>query len=189
MINFLNIIKKRKGLLLVIIPLVLLAVNFILMAVVNPKNIKTPTSHITTPGPTTIHTTEAVKKPQTNPPLLYNGETSKKMIEKLKNRTPLSTKDDTTKKRIIAGIKGKSTVLITAPTFRVEYIRGPDVFMAEIRTTDIGKGRLDAKNWFISQGFTPQGACELPVVYYLNYATAQQMRGFNMTFSPLAPGC
>ncbi len=189
MINLINTVKKRKALLIVIIPLVLLATNYFLAAVINPRTPKDPSAPITTPGPTAIHITPITKKPQTNPPILYHSQSSKKMLDRLKNRTPLSTQDETTKQRIIRNINNKPSVLRTAPTFRVEYISSPDIFMVEIRTIDIGKGKLDAKSWLLSQGFTEQGACELPVVYYLNSDVASQLRNLDIIFSPLASGC
>ena len=189
MMKLINIIKKRKRLLVVIIPLVLLVLNYLLTSFINPKDpIPTPTP-ITSPGPTKANITSSPNKPQTNPPILYHSQSTKKMFEKLKNRTPLSVKDESAKKRILSSIKDRSVTLRTAPTFRIEYISSPDVFMVEIKTIDIGKGKLDAKNWLISQGFTEQGACELPVVYYLNSDVSSRLRDFGITFSPLASGC
>jgi hypothetical protein len=187
--NLINIIKKRKGLLIAIVPLALLLIHVLLTMMLGLMNPSTPSRPISTPGPTAIRVTSIPKKTQTNPPVLYNKHTTKKMLDKLKNRTPLSTQDESTKQRIIRSINNKPSVLRTDITFRVEYISGPDLFMVEIRTVDIGKGKLDAKNWLISQGFTTQGACELPVVYYLSGSVAQQLRDLGITFSPLAEGC
>jgi len=182
-------IKKRKGLLLVIIPLVLLVFNYLLTSFINPSDPKIAPTPIANLRPTKVATPSGPIKPQTNPPVRYNKLTTKKMLDKLNRRTPLSTQDESTKQRIIRSINNKPSILRTDITFRVEYISGPDLFMVEIRTVDIGKGKLDAKNWLISQGFTTQGACELPVVYYLSGSVAQQLRDLGITFSPLAEGC
>ena len=187
--KLLNFIKKRKGLLLVIIPLVLLVFNYLLTFFINPSDPKIAPTPITNLRPTKVTAPSGPIKSQTNPPVLYNKHTSKKMLEKLERRTPLSTQDEAAKQRIIRSINNKPSVLRTDITFRVEYISGPELFMVEIRTVDIGKGKLDAKNWLISQGFTTQGTCELPVVYYLNSSVAQQLRDLGITFSPLAEGC
>lgn len=188
MIKLLHIIKKRLGLLIIIVPLVLLVIYYSLTAFIgqkSPKNVPGPSSL----NPTAAKPTMAPDKTQTNPPVKYNGNSSIKMLERLKKRIPLSVKDEATKQRIITSINGKSTILRTTATFRVEYIKSPDVFLVEVKTIDIGKGKVDARSWFISQGFTPQGACELPVVYYLNSEVASQLRDLGITFSPLADGC
>lgn len=187
--KLLNYIKKKRALLVAIVPVALLALNIALTHITKRQAPRIPNTQIVSLGPTRINTTQELNQPQTNPFMKYHAKSTKKMLERLKSRVPLSIKDESTKQRIVKSVNGKSSILITTQTFRVEYIESPDIFMVEIKTIDIGKGKSDTKEWLISQGFTPQGACELPVVYYLNLNVASQLRDLGLTFSPLEEGC
>lgn len=182
------LLKSKKRLISISISLILVVTYGVLVLVNSGKPPITTRPDITL-APTKKQVQPTINKPKTNPPVKYNRSSSEKMLDRLKNRTPLSTKDASAKQRIISDINGKSSVLILAPTFRIQYISNPDIFMVEIRTIDIGKGKSDARDWLVSQGFTEQGACELPVVYYLNSGVASQLRDLGITFSPLAEGC
>lgn len=184
-----SVIKKRWGLLVALMPLGMLVIYYSLIKITNPASPERLLKPSINPNPTVIKITTAPPKPQTNPPVKYSGNTTKKMLEKLKNRTPLSVNDEAAKVKILSRINNKSSILTNNSIFRVEYIKSPDLFLVEIKTIDIGKGKSDAKNWFMAQGFTPQGACELPVVYYLSPDAASQLRDLGITFSPLTEGC
>ena len=188
--KILQLLRNKKRTLSIAIPITIVVIYGMLTFGTNPRKIpvKSPDKKITL-APTMSVSISTKPTPQTNPPVKYNPQTSEKMLQKLKSRSPLSTLDRETKARILARINNKSSILREASTFRIEYIKSPDVFMVEIRTVDIGKGKADAKNWLMSQGFTAQGACELPVVYYLSSDAASRLRDLDITFSPLASGC
>jgi hypothetical protein len=120
--------------------------------------------------------------PQDDPPVEYNAG---KLHEIFTNRPTISEPDLEAKNALIS----KKNPLQSTQDYEIEYLSAPDEFMVEIRTTDIQKAKADTVTWFASQGFTNDGICKLPVVFYLNYDVAESLRGTNTVFSPLPPGC
>jgi len=120
--------------------------------------------------------------PQDNPPVEYNAGNLHKIF---KDRPTLSEQDQAAKKAVIA----EKNPLKTTDEYAVEYLSAPDEFMVEIKTTNFEKVKADTVAWFESQGFSTDGICNLPVVFYLNYDVAESLRGSNTIFTPLPPGC
>ena len=143
-----------------------------------PKITDTPAASLT-PTPTNI----------TNPPVQYSPSGEQKLIDKVKNRTPLSESDSAAKQKILSTTQGKSGIVYTSPDFTIEYVKSPDIFQVEIKNENIALIKEEAVSWFKTRGLSQEGICNLPVMFYLNWDTANKLRGTNTEFNPLPDGC
>ena len=107
------------------------------------------------------------------------------MLDLVDNRRDLSPSDMNVKEKLKKLLKTPKTT----NTYTIEYVSNPDEFMVEILTIDMNTAKEESVAWLKSQGLSEQGVCNLPVVYYLNYNVAQNLRDMNVKFNPLAPGC
>lgn len=128
---------------------------------------------------------------QTKPAISYDDNGEEKLQEILSTRPPLSDEDILAKSRILTLLEeGEvSGVVYASSTIIIEYVQSANVFMVEIRTTDIIAAKKEAVAWFTTQGMSQDGICKAPVEFYLNTDIAEQLRGTNTTISTLAPGC
>ena len=122
---------------------------------------------------------------KTNPPVTYEKESTDRMLDLVDNRRDLSPSDMNVKEKLKKLLKTPKTT----NTYTIEYVSNPDEFMVEILTIDMNTAKEESVAWLKSQGLSEQGVCNLPVVYYLNYNVAQNLRDMNVKFNPLAPGC
>lgn len=123
--------------------------------------------------------------PIDNPPVEDNIQQTKKMMDFIDNRRPLSRTDQQARNKLIT----KTNPLQETADFSAEYVSAPDEFMVEIRTKNLDKAKKEAAEWFQNQGFSNEGICHLPIVFYINYEIAQSLRGMHIQFDPLPPGC
>jgi hypothetical protein len=126
---------------------------------------------------------------QTNPPVTYRQDAQEKLLEIIKKRPVLKPSDNTAKQQLLKTTYKQSGILHTEDTYILEYISTPDVFMVEITTPDVHKAKWMTEEWLVSQGFSSAAMCELPVVFFLNWEVAQQMRPLQYSFNPLSEGC
>lgn len=184
------ILQNKKSFILIGLPLLLIFV-FLILTLITPSKPKipdqpkpeitlAPTKYFSPPEPTSEHTSL---------PIEYSAQASQKMLKKLKERTPLSYPDQVAKYQLLSSVDFDSAVLVTSNMYRIEYIKSPDQFMVEILAQTITSAKQGARDWFIGKGFTRYVICDLPVVFYLNWNVAQQLRGQGVVFSPLADGC
>ncbi len=164
---------------------ILLAIAVFMLSII--LNSPPPTSVVDIPNaptPSPITT-------KTNPPIDYSPSQTNKLIEKLTNRTQLSSNDLTAKEKIILLIpQGQvSGIVYRSSTIQIEYINAADEIQVEILTIDIAQAKNDAGVWLKSQGLTQEGICNLPVVFYLNRGVANTLMDSNIIFNPLAEGC
>jgi hypothetical protein len=122
---------------------------------------------------------------KTNPPVAYEKESTDRMLDLVDNRRKLSSSDLRVKEKLKKLLKTPKTT----NTYTIEYVSNPDEFMVEILTIDMNTAKEESVAWLRNQGLSEQGLCNLPVVYYLNYNVAQNLRDMNIKFNPLAPGC
>lgn len=118
-------------------------------------------------------------------PLTYDQEKTKRKNELLKNRAPLSTSDQISKEEEIK----TPNPLKTTDMYKIEYLPSLDEFQVELTTIRINTAKADAVAWFKSQGFSDEAICKLPVVFTIDNRDAESLRGMNIIFNPLAPGC
>ncbi len=119
----------------------------------------------------------------------YSASATKKMLDNLNNPKPLSVQDQSTRERLINSLGNKSGVFVQNTLYHIEYVKAANQFMIEIKSTDIQVAKTEAVEWLIQQGFSQEGICNLPVVFYLNSQVSRQLSGQDIIFSPLAEGC
>ncbi len=120
----------------------------------------------------------------------YEKEGSKKLLNYLKTRpTPSLPSDSQTKARLIKEIPGGSTIITSNATFKIEYVEGPETFEVEIKTVEFDKAKNEAVGFLKSQGFSEEGICKLPVVFYLNYEVSLEMATGAKKLNPIPDFC
>jgi hypothetical protein len=146
---------------------------------------KTPTSTTPTILPTIPLPTE------TNPPIEYDDQATQLLLEKIKNKTPLSQNDQSAKSKILALLPEEqvSGIIYKSPNIIIDYTYSADAIEVEITTTNIDQAKQEAIDWFTEQGLSIDAICNMPVDFYLNYKIAESLRNSNTVFSPLAPQC
>lgn len=125
---------------------------------------------------------------QTNPPVAYNQQGAKSILNKIEKKQYLSPTDSTIKNRLIAATNSEGVVYKTND-FRVDYVKAADEFQVEILTTDTANAKKLANEWLRSKGLSQQGICNLPILFYLNFDIANQLRGKGIEFNPTPDGC
>jgi hypothetical protein len=144
------------------------------------------------PLPTPIPTVTEVPPAIPPPPLInYDTKAELRLVDKMRNRPQLSQIDASAKTTMLNTVlKGyNSGVAYESETVRIEYVKSLDLFMAEIKTTDIQQAKNDANVWFRGQGLSQEGICNLPVMFLLNLDTAEILKNKNILFSPLPNSC
>lgn len=119
----------------------------------------------------------------------YNNLAKEKVIDNMQNRQELSDRGKSSRQNILNRLNNMSGVAYETISFRLEYIQSPDIFMAEIKTSDINKAKKEAADYLISEGFSQNDVCILPLVFYLNAAIALEIRETGIEFSPLPLDC
>lgn len=120
------------------------------------------------------------------PPMNYADADTKKMLDSVGNRKPLSESDQRIRAILTTDF---ANPLSETESYYLEYLSEPDQFMVEIRSVDIDGTKNQVNEWFHSQGMSSDGICNLPVVFYMNPTTAENFRNKNVEFSPLPLGC
>ncbi|HWY78941.1 MAG TPA: hypothetical protein VNW29_01145 [Candidatus Sulfotelmatobacter sp.] len=164
----------------ILIICIIIVLSFILLLFSKPSQIKQKNA-IQTHNKPSISTIQ----PNDNPPVEYNVEQTKKMLDLVDHRRPLSSMDKQTRDKLV---KLKNP-LIDTTNFGIEYVSEPDEFMVEIRTINIKTAKDETIAWFQKKGLSQEGICHLPIVFYLNSDTAQNLRGIPLKFDPLPLGC
>lgn len=124
-----------------------------------------------------------------SPSLSYDSAKSNKLVDLSKNRKSLSATGQEAKQRIIAGLNNNPGGLITTQNVKINYIPSMDAFTAEVVSTNIAQAKKDAVEFLVSQGFTNQDVCNLPLSFYLNSAVRSSLSGSGTIFNPLPEGC
>ncbi len=185
---------KREYLILIVFTAILIIIIFTLAFFALSKPEATPETSLN-PTPTTQSTNPETIVPtsstKTNPPVKYEPTGTLKMLDKLNNKTPLSTSDSVAKQKILTLLPAGqvSGVLYKSSTVIIDYTHAADEFQGEILTVDIAQAKKDAVLWFASEGVSQKAVCNMPVVFYLNYNVANHLRGTGVQFNPLAEGC
>ena len=165
---------------------ILVFIVFAIVIIISTQQ-NTPTPSPTTPSPTS----EPPPTVSDNLPVFYDNSAEARLAEKVQARPTLQPQDaqakSTTLNTILHGFN--SGVLYETNDVRVEYVQSADLFMAEIKTTNLVKAKSEASTWFINQGLSQDGICNLPLMFYLDPAVSQTLQGQDVVFSPLPNGC
>jgi hypothetical protein len=125
------------------------------------------------------------------PPLLYEEEAQEKLIELIKNRRPLSEDDRFAKAKVLSNVpQGEAYgIVYQSRNITIDYTKSADMIQVEILTTNIQAAKNEANIWLRTQGLSQEAICTLPVMFYMNYEVANQIRQTDVVFSPLGNGC
>jgi hypothetical protein len=183
--NFNSMKKHRKQDILTLVFAVILI--FIILGIVLLTINPAPQQQTPSPTPLPIVSTAA----QPTPGIFYDSASGSRLADKIINRQPLSPEDASVKTKTLNTIlKGyNSGIFYKNPNVTVEYVKSVDLFMAEIYTPNIVKAKTEVNTWFLNQGFSQEGICNLPIMFYLNTSVSSQLQNQSINFSPLINGC
>lgn len=131
--------------------------------------------------------------PKNNPPIRYDDAATQRLISSLKQRKPLNENDKQTKQRLVENATNKFSggdyIVHQERDYIIFYLPSADLFLTEIKNIDIAETKKAAAQWLREQGLSNEGICKLPLSFYLNAQTAQQLKNLKTTFSPLPEDC
>lgn len=195
-------IKRRKeDIIVIILALIMVGVilGIALVVLWEPKKAPeqrrigtAPTAYPTKSSPTREPTSEPEFVPyKGSSTVLYNATDADTLVDLAENRRELSVQDIQAKDKLLESLfaVAPSGYVYTSTTIRIEYVNSADQFVGEITTIQVDAAKKEAVDWFISQGFTKEGLCRMPIQFYLNYDIVTSLEGTPVTFSPLVPGC
>lgn len=185
-------IKNKKRVLL--LAFIILTIIYLILVALTTKNGASPLADFSNIfGPTKVVEppidNNPIKKGTTTPPVKYDKIAMNKIINKMENRIKLNPQDQVVENRLVGVANRKPLDLSVTNNYTIVYIEVMDNFMVEINNQDLSKAKAEATSWFISQGFSQQAICDKPVIFFINWDIAQQLRPLNITFSPIAEGC
>lgn len=194
----------NKKQLIVLIMLSVSAVAFILIAALNAMRPKQPplappasppgTASSPPPQPPSPQPSQTWPQPlpletPRQPSVQLDPAKSDLLLKKIKSRAPLSNQDSGARKKLVSLLGGKSGVLNKTDTYRLEYVAAPNIFLAEILTTDLTLAKQEAVSWLEAQNLSGEGICNLPLSFYLNSEVSKQLTGKGLVFNPLPDNC
>jgi hypothetical protein len=185
MMIFNKALKKNEDYFVIGLGVVLV---FVVFGIVFVLTSNTPSQQ---PAPRISPTPRPILENFVIPPPIYNQRAQDRLLQKIVNRKPLVQSDTDAKAKILTLLPAgqKSGIIHQTNTITIDYTKSPDLFQVEIFTTNINSAKTEANNWFLSQGMSQQGICDLPVDFYLSWDVVQQLYGKYVSFSPMAPGC
>lgn len=151
----------------------------------SPKKESAPNLSLPTPVPLIP---QEGKKTQA-PNVQYNENKTNELINKVKTRQPLSPEGASAKQKLISSLGNTSGNIFTNNNVQIDYVGSPDLFQAEILTTNITLAKQEAVNFMLAQGFLQTDICSLPLSFYLNSQVSSQLKNSNTIFNPLPEGC
>lgn len=124
-----------------------------------------------------------------DPVVEYSKESTDKLLVVVTTRpTPGLTADKTLRSQIISELDGNSGIINSTNSYRLEYVKAPNDFEAEIITTQISKAKEDVISFLRQKGFSDEGICKLPLMFYLNFEIAKSIPD-NEKFGPYPDFC
>jgi hypothetical protein len=115
----------------------------------------------------------------------YNQDAVNKLHDLQQNKQPLSPADEVIKNDLI----NRGNPLAVTEDYTITYDLTTDSFQTQINTIDINDAKDEVVEWFTNQGMSTEAICNLPLSFTLEDSVAQSLKGLDIIFSPLAPGC
>lgn len=115
----------------------------------------------------------------------YNQQDSNKLAELEQNRQKLIPSDAIIK----VDLMKQTNPLADTADYTITYDFPTDMFQAQINTINIDTAKKEADQWFFDQGMSVEAPCELPLRFTLSKSVIHSLKGLDVVFSPLAPGC
>ena len=174
----------KQDIIALVFAFILLVIVFMII-IITINNNKSYTTPVPSPTPA-----PASSISQVSPRVIFNSVAGAKLAYNIIHRQTLSSPDAAAKTATLTTIlKGdNSGVVYKNSDVSVEYVQSVDLFMADILTTNINQAKTETVDWFISQGFSKQAVCNLPVMFYLDTSVSSELQT-DIQFSPLANGC
>lgn len=122
---------------------------------------------------------------QTRPPIMYQAGSTDRVVDKINNRKILSTQDKNLRDELVK----KGDTIFVNNTWTLYYISSLDYFLAEITTDGVAQAKSDVMVWLENQGFTKQGICNLPLIFFINSDISNVLQEQQMIFDPIPEGC
>ena len=120
---------------------------------------------------------------------IYTSQDLEKDFQRIENKKPLDSSDAAIKNQLISSLGDKSNYLIQTPNYKIEYVKGPNLFMIELLSSDLEAAKKESLQWFYSKGLSPKGVCDLPVLIYVNYNIASSLAQKDIIFNPIPEDC
>lgn len=139
--------------------------------------------------PTPISGNQTLQITPVKPPVEYQKGSIDREVNAITDRRAMSSSDTATREKLIQITGGVSGILTQSNNYTIKYVKPLDVFESEIISTDITGAKREVIAWFENQGISGDGICKLPVTFYLNRTTAEQLHGKGIIFNPLPDGC
>lgn len=191
--------KKKEDLVVIILGTVLVIVVSVIAIISANYSRSEPQREEQENKEVTTAPTQQAAQPQntipdftnTRPPLLYDKRSDEVMMDLIENRRPISNADSLAKARILTLLPQGTLSGIVHETrnIRIDYIHSADLFQVEILTTNVQQAKEEANVWFREQGQSQEAICTLPVVFYVNYDVANELRDTDIVVSSLSNGC
>lgn len=183
-------IPSKKTLLLVGVLCFAVIILALFTFLSSPSQISAPSA---TPRPTIIPISNNLPGINSSTPPSSNSVYSPQILEKdyqrLESKKPLSSSDAQIRTKLISQVGDKSGYLNQTSEYKIEYVKGPDLFMVEILSENTDQAKKDATDWFTSRGLSEQGVCDFRLMFYLNYDITSSLSQKGLTFNPIPQGC
>ncbi len=98
-------------------------------------------------------------------PTLPPQQSIESLVNRVNNKKPLDTSDDTIRKSLITKANQNGLVIHTND-YNINYSKDANVFQIELLTQDITPAITKAISWFRDLGMSNQGMCNLPLIIY-----------------------
>ena len=183
-------LKRNENIFIIVVSASLLLIVFLIAFFSFQTSKKAP--ELTYPTPIQQAEASVTPLPSTTPnKVRFDQATEKRLLEKLKNRQPLTTEDAAAKARILAQLPQGETsgIIYQSNNIIIDYVEPVDEFQGEITTTNIATAKSEAVLWFRAQGMSQKGVCDLPLNFYPSYEIVHYLNQQNTVFYSLPEGC
>src|SRR3989344_5435676 len=109
-------------------------------------------------------------QPKTNLPQVVEDLNGKQILTPKNQRNKLPDTAENIKQEMIKNNNGENKgvlILYNTPSYKIEYIPTPDIFLVTILKTPIDQNKLAAEDWFKEFGLAENEICNLPVRFSL----------------------
>ncbi len=168
--------KEKQDYLIIVVAIIIIVVFVFLTLFITFREISRPQ---------TAPVSQAF--PRTKPNINYVPGSLGKAFVKLTSRTPLSSQDLVAKENLLKIIDSFGLIYQTS-NYSIKYVRSMDDVEIEILTENVELAKTEAENYLLSQGFSQNGLCNLPVRFYVGTAVRKKLPEWFL-FNPLAKGC
>lgn len=174
-----------KKIVVIIIGIILIILIFVTLLFLEKLKTK-PKQNPTNPTPPTA--SRITEKTATS--VRYNADKSRTLLKTLLERpTPTTQTDAAIREQLVASLSGNSGTLSETTTYKLDYVKAPNDFEAEIKTANASSAKQEVVSYLLLKGLTNDGICKLPLVFFLDFQVLNSYRLSGKTFSPIPDFC